>query len=102
MANRLAAAEDAVRWTIDAGADLRFDNDLAHAAAVLARKANAADAVIDTVRLALEAGGGGAYATSSGIGRLLRDVHGVLYHPLPAARQEEFTGRVALGLDPVA
>ena len=52
--------------------------------------------------LALEVGGGAAYSRSSGIERLFRDVHGALYHPLPAAQQESFTGRLALGLDPIA
>jgi len=101
MVNRLTAAQDSVKAMIDANANLRFDNDLDLAAGTLARKREAADAAIDTVRLALEVGGGAAFSTSSGIGRLLRDVHGALYHPLPAAQQERFTGRVALGLDPV-
>jgi acyl-CoA dehydrogenase len=86
---------------IDAGDDLRFDNTYDHASACLSRKTIAADAAIATVRLALEAGGGAAYSSSSGIERLYRDVHGALYHPLPAARQERFTGRLALGVDPV-
>lgn len=101
MGNSLATARDSVAAMIAMSDDLHFDNDLQLAAAELTRKSVAADACIDTVRWALEAGGGAAYATASGIGRLLRDVHGVLYHPLPAARQEEFCGRVALGLDPV-
>ena len=101
MVDRLTAAQDSVRAMIAANADLRFDNDLVVAAGMLARKRETTDAAIDTVRLALEVGGGAAYATASGIGRLLRDVHGALYHPLPAAQQERFVGRVALGLDPV-
>jgi hypothetical protein len=32
---------------------------------------------------------------------LLRDVHGVQFHPLPEKRQLLFTGRLALGLAPV-
>lgn len=101
MLNRLTSAQDAVRAMIDLADDLRFDNDPVHSAAVLSRKTTAADAAMDTVRLALEAGGGPAYASGSGIGRLLRDVHAAPYHPLPPARQESFTGRVALGLDPL-
>ena len=100
MVNRLTAAQDAVRCMIEDSADLRFDNDLALASSVLARKTVATEAAIDTVRAALEVGGGSAYATDSGIGRLLRDVHGALYHPLPSGQQERFTGRAALGLDP--
>jgi len=35
-----------------------------------------------------------------GLERLLRDIHGAQFHPLPAKRQHRFTGRVAFGLDP--
>lgn len=101
MLNRLTVARDTVRAMIDASDDLCFENTLDHASASLSRKAIAAEAAIDTVRLALEAGGGAAYASGSGIERLFRDVHGALYHPLPAAQQERFTGRLALGLDPL-
>jgi alkylation response protein AidB-like acyl-CoA dehydrogenase len=101
MLTQRTVARDAVRAMIDAADDLHFDNDLEHASAVLMRKTIATDAAIETVRLALEVGGGSAYASGSGIGRLLRDVHGALYHPLPAARQERFSGQVALGLDPL-
>ena len=101
MLNSLSTAQDAVRMMFDLSDDLRFDNDPDLAAAVLSRKTVAADAAIDTVRTAMEVGGGSAYATSSGIGRLLRDVHGALFHPLPAAEQTRFSGRLALGLAPV-
>jgi acyl-CoA dehydrogenase len=101
MLRRLTTARDTVRAMIDAGDDLHFDNTLAHAASALDRKTIATEAAIDTVRLALEVGGGAAYSRSSGIERLFRDVHGALYHPLPAARQERFSGRLALGLDPI-
>ena len=50
--------------------------------------------------MALDAGGGAAYARGSGIDRLFRDVQGARYHPLSTARQEGFTGRTALGLEP--
>ena len=102
MSNRLTTARDTVRAMIDAGADLRFDNTLDSASASLSRKTVAAEACIDTVRLALEVGGGAAYSRGAGIERLLRDAYGADHHPLPAAQQERFTGRVALGLDPLA
>ena len=56
--------------------------------------------MIDTVRLAIEASGGRGYTRSSDLERLYRDVHGVLFHPLPRAKQT-MSGRVALGLSPV-
>jgi hypothetical protein len=44
---------------------------------------------------------GGGNFRSMGLERLVRDVHGAQFHPLQAKRQHRFTGRVALGLDPV-
>lgn len=101
MINELTKARDAVGAMIAATNNLHFDNSVEFAATALARKSNAAEAVINTVRLALEIGGGTAYDRSAGIERLYRDVHGVLYHPLPTAQQERFTGLVHLGFDPV-
>jgi acyl-CoA dehydrogenase len=100
--NRLRTAQDAVAAMVALSEDLRFDNTLEHTDAVLSRKTVAAEAAIDATRLSLEAAGGAGYATSAGIERLFRDVHGALYHPLPAAKQERLTGRRALGLDPFA
>jgi alkylation response protein AidB-like acyl-CoA dehydrogenase len=100
MLNRLTTAQDAIGATVAMSGDLTFDNTVEHAAAVLTRKTVATDAAIDTVRLAMEAAGGTSFSTAAGIERLYRDVHGSLYHPLPAAKQEYATGRLALGLDP--
>jgi acyl-CoA dehydrogenase len=102
MINRLVTAQDATAAAIAMSDDLRFANTDEHASAVLSRKTIAADAAIDAVRLAMEVGGGASYSTGSGIERLYRDVHGSLYHPLPSAKQEMFTGRLGLGLAPVA
>jgi alkylation response protein AidB-like acyl-CoA dehydrogenase len=102
MLNRLTAARDTVRAMIDAADDLRFDNTVEHAMASLTRKTNAADAVVDTVRVAMEVAGGVGFSRAGGIERLYRDVHGSWHHPLPAAQQELRCGRVALGLDPAS
>ena len=56
----------------------------------LSRKTVATEAVIQTVRLALEVTGGG-YTRSSDIERLYRDVHGCRFHPLPRAKQTHLT-----------
>ncbi len=100
MRRSLRTAQDSVAAMIAASDDLHFDNDLDIATSTLERKVVAAEACIETVRLALEVGGAG-YARSSGLGRLFRDVLGAAYHPLSAAAQEQFCGRVALGLDPL-
>jgi len=96
MLTRLTAARDSVAAMIATSDDLRFDNTIDHADVALRRKTAAADACIETVRLGLELGGGAAFARGPGIERFFRDVHGALYHPLPAAQQEMFTGRHAL------
>jgi alkylation response protein AidB-like acyl-CoA dehydrogenase len=69
--------------------------------AIIVRKTIAAKAIIATVEKALEAAGGQGFYTKLGLERLLRDAHGVQFHPLPEKRQQLFTGRLALGLDPI-
>lgn len=68
---------------------------------MLIRKTVAANACLQTVEKALEVVGGGAFFRSVGLERLLRDVHGGPFHLLQEKRQHLFTGRVALGLDPI-
>jgi alkylation response protein AidB-like acyl-CoA dehydrogenase len=92
---------DAVAAMFASSQDLRFDNTDRHASDTFARKTVAADALIDTVRLAIELSGGVGYTRSTDLERLYRDVHGCLFHPLPRAKQVELSGRVALGLPPV-
>ena len=91
MHNRLTAARDAVASMIASSNNLCFENTADHADVTLRRKTNATEACIDAVQLALEIGGGQAYGPGI-IERMFRDVHGSLYHPLPTAKQEMFTG----------
>ena len=81
---------------------LHFDNVDAVAGSILARKSAASDALLATGRAALEAAGGAGFSRRDEIERLFRDLHGCVYHPLPKAKQTVFTGRVALGLTPIA
>jgi alkylation response protein AidB-like acyl-CoA dehydrogenase len=101
MQNALATAQMAVQTMIEPCADYSFTADTATANATFIRKTIAAQAVIATVEKALEVVGGGGLFRSVGLERLLRDIHGVQFHPLTAQRQHRFTGRVALGLDPI-
>jgi acyl-CoA dehydrogenase len=102
MMNAYTAGADAVRAMFLDADDLRFDNSDVLAARMLSRKTVASEALIDTVRLAIELVGGVGYSRSSSLERLYRDVHGCLFHPLPRAKQTRLTGRVTLGLAPVA
>jgi alkylation response protein AidB-like acyl-CoA dehydrogenase len=101
MINAHTTGADAVQAMFAASDDLHFDNTDEHASLTLARKTIAADSLIESVRLAIEATGGMGFMRSSPLERLYRDVHGCLFHPLPRAKQTRFTGRVGLGLDPI-
>lgn len=68
---------------------------------VLARKTLAVEAAIRTVECALELAGGPGYLRASGLEQLYRDALAGRHHPLPARRQAELSGRLALGLGPV-
>ncbi len=71
------------------------------ASEVLTRKTICAKAVIAAAEKALEATGGAGFYRKTGLERLLRDAHGAQFHPLPEKRQQLFTGRASMGLDPV-
>jgi hypothetical protein len=53
------------------------------------------------VELAMAAASGAAFFRSTGLERCFRDIQGVRYHPWQERKQYRFSGRVALGLDPV-
>jgi alkylation response protein AidB-like acyl-CoA dehydrogenase len=97
----LATAQDVLRAMIDNAADYAFPPEIERADASLTRKAVVARATVAAVEKALELGGGRTYARPGTLERLLRDVRAGAYHPLPEKPQQRFTGRVALGLDPV-
>lgn len=101
MLNAHTTASDVVAAMFQDSDDLRFAATDEHASRTLSRKTVAAEALIQTVRLALEVTGGAGYTRASALERLYRDVHGCLFHPLPRVRQTQFTGRVALGLSPI-
>jgi acyl-CoA dehydrogenase len=102
MMNAYTTGADTVRAMFLDADDLRFNNTNALAAAMLTRKTTATDALIHTVRLAIELIGGAGFSRASTLERLYRDIHGSLFHPLPRAKQTRLTGRVTLGLAPVA
>lgn len=99
---RHAVADMALRDMVAMVNDFAFDNDVGLASAILARKSIAVEASQAVVRGALEIAGGAGYLRRGRIERLLRDVAAGQFHPLPEKRQQLFSGRVALGLDPVS
>ena len=102
LANELTkvqlAADDMVRVANDFDVAMSLDVT----SSMLVRKTIVAEGVLATVEKALEVAGGAGFYRKAGLERLLRDAHGAQFHPLPAKRQHRFTGRIALGLDPIA
>jgi acyl-CoA dehydrogenase len=101
MENALVTAQMALQGMIETVANYDFPPVEHTADAILIRKTIAARAAVLTVEKALEVVGGAGFFRSLGLERLLRDVHGAAFHPLPEKRQQLFTGRLALGLDPI-
>lgn len=101
MMNAHTTAEDLIEATFTASDDLSFTATEQYAARILSRKTVAADALIDTVRLAIETVGGLGYSRGCELEMYYRDIHGCLFHPLPRAKQTRFTGRVLLGHGPM-
>ena len=65
-------------------------------------KTIATNAVIRTVEKALAVAGGQAYFRGLGLERRFRDIQAARYHPIQEPKQHRFSGRIALGLDPIA
>jgi alkylation response protein AidB-like acyl-CoA dehydrogenase len=101
LENALVTGQMAVQGMIDLCADYALAPDPATANAALIRKTIAAESLLLAVEKALEVRGGGGIVRSTGLERLVRDIHAAQFHPLQAKRQHRFTGRLALGLDPV-
>ena len=64
-------------------------------------KTIAVKAAIRTVEKAMMVAGGASYFRSSGIEKCFRDIQAARFHPLQEHRQHQFSGRIALGMDPV-
>lgn len=81
--------------------DFGFTPDREGSNAALARKAIITEATGNVVEIAADLVGGAGFRKGHPMERLVRDVRALHFHPLPARRQREFSGRIALGLDPV-
>ena len=99
--NALVTGRMAVEAMIGICDEYRFAPDLATANGMFVRKTIATEALLAVVEKALVMTGGGGFFRGPGLERMLRDMHAAQFHPLQPARQLRFTGRMALGLDPV-
>jgi alkylation response protein AidB-like acyl-CoA dehydrogenase len=101
MTNCITTARLAVADLVVLANDLDFEPSADLTSRVLVRKTIAANAVTATAEKALEATGGAGFYRHLGLERLLRDLHAAQFHPMQEKRQHRFTGRLAMGLDPI-
>lgn len=101
MTNELATARYALEAGVANAAELDFEPAVERADAALIAKTVISKAVIACVSKALEVSGGGGFFRQSELERLFRDVQAVQFHPLAEKKQTRFSGRVAVGLEPV-
>lgn len=101
LINLLTTAQIAVDDMVRITNDYDFLPTVETANAILVRKTIAANAVIATANKALEASGGAGFFRGFTLERLVRDAHACQFHPLQEKRQQHFSGRLALGLDPI-
>jgi alkylation response protein AidB-like acyl-CoA dehydrogenase len=101
MINALTIAQVTLADMVRINDNHGFTPTLELADAILARKAIAAEAVKNTVELAAELVGGPGFLQGHAMERIVRDVRAMHFHPLPVRRQRIFSGRIALGYDPI-
>jgi len=101
MQNELAIATMALSDMIRLVDNLEFQPDLSITNAILARKAISARAVKSVVELSSELVGGPGFFRDHPMERIVRDIRAFHFHPLPERIQQNFSGRLALGLAPI-
>jgi alkylation response protein AidB-like acyl-CoA dehydrogenase len=101
LENSIAIARMGLRELIENANGYDFDPVVERANRALIHKTIVTNAVLASVDKALEVVGGGGLFKRNELERLLRDIKGASFHPLPEKKQHDFTARVALGLDPI-
>jgi len=101
LENHLAQARFAWSALVANAAGYDFEPVIGRANDALIGKTLCTNAVVATVHKAMELTGGAGYFRKYPLERMLRDIPAAPYHPLPEKRQIHFTGRLALGCDPI-
>lgn len=101
MDTELLIAQGALEDMIELAAT-DFQPSLHNSNLTYRRKTIVSRATIRTVEKTMEAVGGASFFRGLGLERCFRDIQGSRFHPYHERRQYLFSGRIALGLDPVA
>jgi len=101
MRNDLTIARMALSEMIKLVDNLAFKPDMSITDGILTRKAISARAVKSVVETASEIVGGSGFFREHPMERIVRDVRAFHFHPLPERIQQTFSGRLALGMEPI-
>ncbi len=101
MDTELLIAQSVLQDAISTANDPALQPSLETSRILFQRKTIVQKAAVRAVELAFEIVGGRGFYRSAGIERLFRDVQGARFHPYQEQKQYLFSGRIALGLDPV-
>jgi acyl-CoA dehydrogenase len=101
MLNALTTAQIALREMVGVQNDYAFTPSAETTDRILTCKTIAAEAVKQCVEVAADLVGGPGYFRGHALERIVRDIRAMHFHPLPIKRQQAFSGRLALGLDPI-
>lgn len=101
MRNALLAAQVFHDRMVELANDFDFEPSVEVSDQILSLKTQTVESARLAVERAVDTAGGPAFYRSLGLERLLRDSRAGHFHPLPAKQQLSFSGRLALGLDPV-
>lgn len=82
--------------------DFEFTPTAENTSAVFMLKTEAVEQAKKAVDSAMDASGGSGFYRKNGLTRLFGDIRAGHYHPLPEKQQMVFSGRLALGLDPIS
>ncbi len=100
MDTELLTAQTSLRSMVEL-ADSEFAPNVENSNLIYRHKTIATKAAIKTVEKAIEAVGGAAYFRGLGLERRFRDIQAAKFHPFQERKQYSFSGRVALGLEPI-
>ena len=101
MTSDLVLAQTCLDRMVGLVDELGFEPSLELSSQMLALKTHTVEAVQRVCDKAIETSGGVGFYRRSGLERLLRDARAGSFHPLARKPQLLFSGRLALGLEPI-
>ncbi len=102
MLSAVAVAQTCFEQLVRMANDLAFTPEVHNTSRVFMLKTQAVEQAKKAVDAAMDASGGAGFYRKNGLARLFGDIRAGHYHPLPEKQQLVFSGRLALGLEPIA